>query len=1634
MRSLLSASLRFFRGPLGPIFFGVALALLATLSHSRGLPSGGTTKKPANKLSSARNPQRLHLIHDAGYVFGWVSGTRDYLDWPVEVEVNGRVEKIKVGRGNTFFWPYKVAKATPVSFTVAGLRKSMEVRPPAKLPPCVFFVVDRGVYRPKQTLHFAAFLRDLDARGEFVPRPAQTVEVRFNSVQKSTPIASLQLTADAQGKLTGEYTFGDADPLDEYRLTIPGYKGEGRVRLAEYRKTQVRLEILSQRVGSEMRLRFQARDYLNRPVKASLVQYVAQVVAEPVRPAAATTLNAKQFAYAAEDQPATLCWEDLTLEERQLAEADDSYRPLGGLNIGRMRQVVTQIEGKLLLNERGEGVKTIDLNKKWLKPGHSVVVRGVLIDNNGREERRTKSIPILETADAVQLILPQSVYRVNEPIRVSIRDDVAGNRKGTATLAALRLSVSPPSLPLAPRILPPSPRTPKRNADFDVLGNFPPFLVDDWSDVRRELTTVVNFKSGSATLRLKEPGAYILVGMGNRPDGSGWRREVGCTILPPDGLPALRLELERDTYQTDETLAGTIHSKYADPLVLVTLRDSVGIRMWQTIRLHDGRADFKLPLPPGIHYGCAVEATYVEDEHDDEPVSIDSRLVHVVPEGRMLDIRGTIKPTLEPGEKAVLDLRVNRKEPVDLIVSVYDKSLLKVAADASTDINDFYLADDRIRQNHAMEVLRRRLDEATIGDLLKQARGWLKEFPNKRMTGEGTAIRELLKNAESQQLRALDVATLLRLAGIKARAVGSSEILKLPEPAKQRRSRLSEWLQSGDMDGWRLRFALIGDTFFVAAYHPTQNPQPWNAKAVAYYSNYYGMMGGMVGFGGMPNGGMSMMGMGSMMMGGMGMRGMAGAGMMGMGGMAMLGAGGLGGLAGIGGIAGLGGQGFNLQPQMPELRKPRFTALLDAANHPDFGLPLRRDFADSAYWNAKLRTDADGKAHIEFKLPDSLTDWQVHVTAISKEMHVGRHQMSFRTSRPLMVTPILPRFFTEGDKARLSANVVNGTDAPQKVLVRLHADNGKVADPADREITLAAHAGATVSWDFQAGDAGETQFLFRAESKTTSDAALKKLPIVVAGSEQILTVAGYCKDPVSLELPKDIDPSHVVCEVRFTPTLTADLLDTLPYLIDYPYGCVEQTMSRFLPAIQVAQTLKKLRLDDPELNRKLPGCVNAGIKRLLDFQHGDGGWGWWNNDATHEFMTPYALYGLIEAEKAGYRIGRADAIPRGLDRLKKFLDDSNAMRSADRLFCMYVYGQVRPLEARWWDYIDDRNRVNALSDYSLALALELAVRYKHPKRAADLADKLHSRANKKNGQVNWSTARFSRWGDDPLEVTAAVLKALVAHDKNDPLIPDILAYFTATKSGDRWNSTKATALIVHALCDYLARQEFDPRVRPVVVFKVNDGPEQKVAFARATEVRPLIVPVKHLRAGANRLTFTQATRGAMVRVLVHYWKRGRNALPLRHGFAVKRSWWLLDDKGKRRRELKSGDEVRRGAYVESSVEVQSEGAPDTAVRYVLVENRRPSGFEVVPSDDARFEQKGSPCLLREDRDQLVAYHHDESNGRLIDRCVLHAETPGEYLVAPARVEMMYRTEMYGHSGTFVIRIAGDPNGSDRAAR
>ena len=273
---------------------GVA-ALLIGLSPREAAPTKAVAAAPAEAAAAkpavvplftwsepAKNPVRLHLLADGRRVVGWLSGA-DFAGQKVRVQADHDEATVSVNESNTFTWDYAVKAATRVTFSLGDLQRTMTLQPTEPTGPAAFFTLDRFAYRPGQTVNFAAFLRQLDARDEWQPIKNRAVEVHLVSDRRGTVAARLKLTSDDFGRVTGSYTFIDDDPLDHYTLGIPEFHGTGKLTLADYRKAKVRLTIGGKVEGGRLSLSFTPLDFRDKPVQGSKVHFTARVVRETER-------------------------------------------------------------------------------------------------------------------------------------------------------------------------------------------------------------------------------------------------------------------------------------------------------------------------------------------------------------------------------------------------------------------------------------------------------------------------------------------------------------------------------------------------------------------------------------------------------------------------------------------------------------------------------------------------------------------------------------------------------------------------------------------------------------------------------------------------------------------------------------------------------------------------------------------------------------------------------------------------------------------------------------------------------------------------------------------------------------------------------------------------------------------------------------------------------------------------------------------------------------------------------------------------------------------------------------------------------------------------------------------------------
>ncbi len=667
---------------------------------------------------------------------------------------------------------------------------------------------------------------------------------------------------------------------------------------------------------------------------------------------------------------------------------------------------------------------------------------------------------------------------------------------------------------------------------------------------------------------------------------------------------------------------------------------------------------------------------------------------------------------------------------------------------------------------------------------------------------------------------------------------------------------------------------------------------------------------------------------------------------------------------------------------------------------------VRSDFRATAFWRPSIVTDANGQAMAEFSYPDSLTTWKAVARAASQSSEFGIGEAKTRTKQPLIVRLQAPRFFVVGDMAMISAVINNNTDSALTVGATLNATGCSLAEPDGRKSTLVKANGETrIDWTVSVSRPGAVKFKIEARGGDYADATEISYPIYDHGIEKFIAQAGKTRNgqaSVTLDLPQARNADATTMTVRVTPSLAATMLDAIPYLIDYPYGCIEQTMSRFLPAAVIAKTLRDqgLKPEDvagkvfggvepttanqthPETKRntdKLDDVIRRGLDRIYDFQHDDDGWGWWNETATDHFMTGYVVWGLSLAKGAGVDV-RSDVLDRGAEYLvHHIVEFENALD--DQAWTLHALASwrhatgradVTPFETTALENLW-RNR-NRLTDYGRSLFAVSAQRYGEAEKAmtlirnlengvrrddgsngSQIADVRRSPNNKIIKTAHWGEERvWRRWSEGGVETTAFALQALLAIDPKNALVEPAMNWLVKNRRGAQWSNTRDTAISLLALNECLkTTKETANGVGYAVSVNGHQVVKRELSKSEAFSAPSrFIVPRELIHDGANVIevvrtngdgTLYFSAESAFLTLENPIAPAGNEIFVRRRYFRLSPRSTLLNGVIYDRVPLNDGEEVTSGERLECAVTIETKNDCE----YLLLEDLKPAGLEAV---------------------------------------------------------------------------------------
>ena len=740
------------------------------------------------------------------------------------------------------------------------------------------------------------------------------------------------------------------------------------------------------------------------------------------------------------------------------------------------------------------------------------------------------------------------------------------------------------------------------------------------------------------------------------------------------------------------------------------------------------------------------------------------------------------------------------------------------------------------------------------------------------------------------------------------------------------------------------------------------------------------------------------------------------------------------------------------------LRRPRAVQTLKQTMRGEFKSEddkVRKNFKDTAFWQPFLAAGSDGRASVELPLPDNLTAWRATALAITADTKAGVGRAARPASKPLQVSLTLPRSLAKGEEARAIAMVRNLSGAPINGKVRLEVKNGSLGGTPEGAFSIPDQGEYRFALTLRPDQVGTLTATARVEGNGLKDAEQQTVqvvePLVPASMSGAVVLHG---SSTTFEVPAPAGgkgPARLV----LTPAGGVEqlVLPSLPYLIHYPYGCVEQTLSSFMPNLLVADLVKKGQAPQVEWKRivDLDKNIRDGVFRVYAYQQPNGGWGWWAaNDfglQANPHTTGYALQSFAAMKRLGYAVddsvysrGRQAALQL-YQQLAQRADsgqvtDTTPDPAADAAFVLLSLAKTgEPVRGLLDSAADKALAGTWKGGHVLAMVTLAAAETGHPKAEA-LKAKLLQEAQRQNGVTHWEGGRatWDAYNSGEVVPTIYALEALCLLDPKNPAIAEGEAFLSIQNQGYGWYSTWSTAQAV-GLVPYLARTRklewvktdiraaieggpaFDFAAKPVDAFTPWNGrdpkpnafamPEPKAVKVDASGSGVLVWTYGYQVAGGSAADLQAASSGLRLSITRQMW---RLRTPQETGNA-KQGWIRQPWTGA----LKPGEE----AWMEVQL-----GATKFS-NYAMLEVPIPAGLEPTVKLEG-FVLEGHPFAEEDAARGGESYSDEEGGGDLVvkkPRVEVHADKVVFFLpeIGPwdrPKVRILLRAAM---AGTYTLR-------------
>lgn len=295
-------------------------------------------------------------------------------------------------------------------------------------------------------------------------------------------------------------------------------------------------------------------------------------------------------------------------------------------------------------------------------------------------------------------------------------------------------------------------------------------------------------------------------------------------------------------------------------------------------------------------------------------------------------------------------------------------------------------------------------------------------------------------------------------------------------------------------------------------------------------------------------------------------------------------------------------------------------------------------FKPVAMFKGPFITDAKGEVKVNFTMPNYVG--AVRVMAVSsKENTYGSAAKEVKVKNELMVLPYLPRFIGAGDTFTFPVSVFAMSQKIKNVDIQVKVEGPvKIVGGKSSLINFKSEGEQTAEFKAEAlSEVGIAKITVTAKAGRYK--AEKSIELDVRPpSSRVYQINKYALEPgktMKVNVPDQgiKGTNNAVIKIADNPDI--NIGHRMKWLIKYPYGCIEQTVSSVFPQLYLKEFIKKFSSNTAKVDKN----INAGINRLTSFQTYSGGFSYWpGGKKASAWGTNYAGHFMIEAKNRGYHV------------------------------------------------------------------------------------------------------------------------------------------------------------------------------------------------------------------------------------------------------------------------------------------------------------------------------------------------------------------------------------------------------------